>query len=273
MTKDEAMELFHKYNSVYYSRNTLRSYEITANQFLSFYPDIDKVEDFTSKNISGFLNYYTNQNYEPMGIRFKYYALRSFFLTLYEMDKLPKNPIRSIRTPKEHQNILTIVTYADIFNLRQASRDHIRDRAILELLWATGVRVEELCNIKLSDLHLDSRTIFLPETKDYHARHVIFTPFCKEWVSDYYKQRKNDSPYFFHSRNPQKPLTTQSIRDIIKKYRDIAGIKNEITPHSFRRSFAAILYKNGVPIEYIAKLMGHVNLKTTYRYVIYAKFI
>lgn len=273
MTKDEAIEQFLKFNSIHYSPNTLRSYQVVINQFSKFFPDITNVEDFKPPDVTKFLNHFLDKNCEPMGIRHKSYALRAYFLTLSEMNKLIKNPMRSIKIPKMHQNILPIVSYQNMYKLREVSRDNVRDRTIIELLWASGVRVEELCNMKVSDVHLDGRFIFVPKSKNYLARNVLFTPSCKEWLKEYLAQRKSSSPYLFPSPNVQEPLHTTSIRGVIKKYLEIAGIVENITPHSFRRSFAAILYKAKVPVDHIAKLMGHIVHKTTYRYAIYAEFI
>lgn len=206
-----------------------------------------------------------------MGIRTKYFALRSFFLTLTEMDKLEKNPIRIIPKPKEHQNICTVVSYEDMYKLREVTKNNVRERTIIELLWCSGVRVEELCNMKMCDISKD-RSIFLPKTKEYKSRSVLISPFCKEWLEDYKEQRNGLSTYLFYNKLNDK-LTTQSIRNIIAKNREIAGIDKNISPHSFRRSFASILFKNGVQIQYIARLMGHISIKTTYRYAIYAEFL
>ncbi|KUO71437.1 MAG: hypothetical protein APF81_09040 [Desulfosporosinus sp. BRH_c37] len=270
MNKEEAKRLFIEINAVHYSPNTLRPYTITINQFLDFFPEIDLVEDFTSKHVSDYFNHFMNLKYQPSGIRNKYFVLSSFFLTLIESGIININPMCSFCPPKEHQNIMPIVSFQIMDKLREATNNNLRDRTVIELLWATGVNVRELCNMTLSDMHLEGRYICLPNN-----RKVLFTTSCRKYLYDYIRERNNSSPlspYLFPSSNSE-PLTSQSIREIIKKYCRVAGIKINITPLSFRRSFAAILFDNKVPIEFIIKFLGHRDSKTTYRYKIYADFL
>lgn len=142
---------------------------------------------------------------------------------------------------------------------------NLRDRTIYEVFLSTGIRVHELCSILKDDVFYESNTMFI-KGKGSRNRYVIFKDQCKQRLQDYLKTRKDNDPHLFVSSRG-KGFATRSINFIMDKYLKLAGFeKGKITPHTLRRTFATNLYKNGMELNYIRRLMGHENIKTTLLY-------
>lgn len=196
----------------------------------------------------------------------KFFAVKALFIFLNEVANIANLPTVGIERPKRKTGILTVVDLLTMFKLRELMKDNPRDRAILETLYATGVRSQELCDIQISHIHMEERQIIIPKGKDLKPRIVLFTPNCREWLNHYLSTRHDDNPYLFITKFG-KPFLRYSIWQLLETYSKWAHLANIINPHAFRRTFATILYKNGVPIEYICLLMGHASIKNTERYI------
>ncbi|SHK74130.1 tyrosine-type recombinase/integrase [Desulforamulus aeronauticus] len=156
-----------------------------------------------------------------------------------------------------------------MFKLREATKESPRDRAIIETLFYTGVRVSELINILLEDIRWNGHQIWIRNGKGNKERFVLFTSDCGARITRYLDLRADNSPYLFVTRLG-KPFTRQGIHKIIKMYAEKANINQNVTAHSFRHTFATELALRGFPYEYISELLGHKNLNNAR---IYTKLI
>jgi len=159
--------------------------------------------------------------------------------------------------------------------IRAASKTNILDRAIMETLWFTGAKVQELCDLKLADVNLQDRYIKISKQKCLHKREVPFQPYYSGKLLGYLNVRKKllvrnggISPFLFLNKYG-KSFTPQEIRNIICRYTKIAGINKKVTPNCFRRSFFSILFNHGISLETISIFLGHRSLSTTTSYIIY----
>ncbi|WP_320170472.1 tyrosine-type recombinase/integrase [Maridesulfovibrio sp.] len=221
-----------------------------------------------------------NGIYKPKTLKRKLATLKSFLNFLEREDKIQFSPFRklhikigrSTELPKtiKKTSLLRLIKYAYIeknkFNPNSIGyKQTTRDICIIELLFATGIRVSELCSISPSEIDLKNNTLKI-NGKGNKQRLI---PLCeksslnilKEY-SRLYASTLHDSPSFFLNRD-MRPLSDQSVRRIIKKYSQIAGVTEHITPHMFRHTIATMLLENGVDIRNIQTLLGHSSLSVT----------
>ena len=198
-------------------------------------------------------------------------ALRAFlkFLRKREVECISPERIELAKLPERS---LDLITSAELERLIKAADDtdekSLRNRAILELLFSTGLRVSELCSLD-SDLDL-SRDEFSVRGKGEKVRVVFLSPTAKEAVRTYIKARKDMGEALFvnnaRGHEPGGRLTPRSIERIIKRYATKAGITKKVTPHVLRHSFATDLLSNGADIRSVQQLLGHASINTTQIY-------
>lgn len=151
----------------------------------------------------------------------------------------------------------------------------LRDKAILELLFSTGLRVSELANLKRDQINLD-REEFSVRGKGSKIRIVFLSAEARKWLQQYLQARQDLSPYMFvaHDRaqigreknNDAQPLTSRSIERLVQRYARQAGIMKKITPHTLRHSYATDLLRNGADIRSVQSMLGHASITTTQIY-------
>lgn len=202
-------------------------------------------------------------------------ALRAFLKFLRKRDVESLNPER-IELAKTSGRDLDLITSAELERLMNGPKggdvSSLRDKAILELFFSTGLRVSELCNLN-QDLDL-TRDEFSVRGKGEKVRVVFLSPSAKKAVAEYLKKRGDMSEALFVSygkggKNKGKDLsriTPRSIERIVKQYAVKAGITRKVTPHVIRHSFATDLLQNGADLRSVQALLGHANIATTQVY-------
>jgi integrase/recombinase XerD len=267
------------------SSKTLKAYGIDFKQFLSFISgkniDIKTPECVNKDLIIDFLKHLL-EKYKIKSVKRKIACLKAFFNFLESEDIILVNPFRKVKIhlkePKVLPKALNLNEIEGI--IRNAYKQvppitdsytyksTIRDIAVIELLFATGFRVSELCNIKTNEIDFDNsfvkvngkgskeRVIFI-ENKD-----VIIA--LKNYAT-LFQDKIQNSDYFFLNRFNSK-LSEQSVRYMIKKHAQAVKIGRNITPHMFRHSFATLLLEEGVDIKYIQHFLGHSSIMTTQIY-------
>lgn len=200
-------------------------------------------------------------------------ALRAFLKFLRRRDIASLNPER-IELAKTGGRDLDLITAAELERLMKGpegdSLQSLRDRAILELLFSTGLRVSELCNLN-QDLDL-SRDEFSVRGKGDKVRVVFLSPAAKKAVSAYLKKRGDFGEALFvgYGKGTKgkdlSRLTPRSVERIVKQYATKAGITRKVTPHVIRHSFATDLLQNGADLRSVQALLGHANIATTQVY-------
>lgn len=205
-------------------------------------------------------------------------ALRAFlkYLSRRDIESLAPEKIELAKQPDRHVEFLEVKEVRRLLDapMKQDAPETIkhRDRAILELLWSTGLRVSELCSLKLEDVNFERRE-FSVKGKGSKYRVVFFSDEAKEWLKKYLAIRHDASPMLFvghdraiGGRSELKGLSTRSVQRLVEKYGKAAGITKRISPHTLRHSFATDLLMNGADLRSVQALLGHSSITTTQIY-------
>jgi site-specific recombinase XerD len=281
MEIDDLKREFLEYTEITRGRSvkTIINYDHYLSRFLEF-TKVKKVSDITEEKIREF-RLWLNRQEGTAGNAMKrrtqnYYliALRSFlkFLARKGVKALPPERIELAKVPERS---LDLITSAELDRLLKAplvslknELKALRDKAILELLFSTGLRVSELCSLD-SDIDL-SRDELSVRGKGDKVRVVFLSPEAKRAVSAYLKSRKDMEEALFvnYGRGNAKPgrLTPRSVEMLVKFYAVKAGITKKVTPHVVRHSFATDLLENGADLRSVQALLGHANIQTTQIY-------
>lgn len=254
-----------------YSNNTIIAYENNIRDFLS-YCKIKNVKNMNEVNyqfIRGYISYLYKQKYQAKSITRILSALRSFFKYLKREEKISINPLDLITSPKVEKKLPKYLTINDVEKILNApdmsNKIGIRDAFILELLYVTGIRVSELTNIKLNDISIVEKKIKIMG-KGSKERIVYYGTRCQELLNKYLNIRndflKQANDYLILS-NTGKQISTREIRNIINRLKVKAGIDINISPHTFRHTFATHMLNEGADLRSVQELLGHENLSTT----------
>ena len=201
-------------------------------------------------------------------------AIRGFYRFLVQEKILPNDPARLIDLPKSGLKLPHVLSREEIEFLLNAPDTRkpigVRDTAMLELLYAAGLRVSELINLKLQDINLEAGFVRI-FGKGSKERIVPIGSHAREKVSTYIKAvrsrrlKQTTSPYLFIAR-AAKPMTRQGFWKLLRRYALQAGLKKKITPHSLRHSFASHLLEGGADLRAVQIMLGHVDISTTQIY-------
>lgn len=255
---------------------TIKAYKIDLNQYNSFCLDIS--DPFSKKAVDSYITELF-KHYKSKSVKRKIASLKAFFHYLEYTEFLAQNPFDKLDVyfreakllPKaisfhSIQKFLSVL-YAQKMQTVSAYQFKccLRDIAVIELLFATGMRISELCSLKPSDIDLENNTVLI-YGKGSKERILQFGN-CEviSALATYQSTFKADISacgYFFVNKRKQK-LSDQSVRFMINRYAALAGIEQHITPHMFRHSFATLLLGQDVDIRYIQKMLGHSSISTT----------
>lgn len=264
---------------------TLRNYDFYLKRFIvfaelqqCFYPE--QIDMSLIKNYRLWLNrlLFKGKNLSKKTQNYHLIALRSFLKFLVKNDLKTLAP-EKIELAKIPERSIDFLDYPDLKKLLEAplkTKDkkiiQLRDKAILELFFSTGLRVSELVSLKREQINLE-KDEFSVRGKGGKVRLVFISEEAKKWLSLYLKSRKDMGEYLFvrhdvanKTKHKEDPLNPRSIQRIVKKYAKIAGITNNITPHTLRHSYATDLLQNGADIRAVQKLLGHSSISTTQIY-------
>lgn len=266
------------------SQNTIRNYSLYLERFIEFAGDIEVVK-ITSEMIRRYrlwLNRYKNDNDgKALSILTQSYhliALRGFLTYLSRRD-IPSLSADKIILPKTVRKQVTFLQYDEVVNLIDNipldNEQGLRDRAIIELLFSSGLRVSELVNLNRDHINLKRRE-FMVRGKGQKDRPVFVSQHAAEQVENYLQARQDSLPALFlsYSRRSTKPtmsgdyrrLSARSIQRMISHYARLAGITKHVSPHTMRHSFATDLLMNGADLRSVQSLLGHSSISTTQVY-------
>lgn len=247
------------------SKNTALSYR---NDLLKFKDFIEKrdlnLNRLSSEDITSFIIFLKKKNYSSTSIVRILSGVRNFYKFLVGMGYV-KNTEIIIESPKVERKLPDVLTEEEIkkiLNVGEISRKHIRNLAIIELFYSSGLRVSELCNLKLSDLNLEEGFIRV-KGKGNRERIALLNKEAIEVLKRYLNERKNvfDEYLFLNSRG--KRISRQSVWKIVKKYSKYAGIDKNVKPHTLRHTFATHLLNEGLDLRVVQELLGHKSIATT----------
>lgn len=196
----------------------------------------------------------------------KHLALKGYSNILnYEMVGVPKrhNTVVDFITPEDVERILTIISTPDTHN-RLSLRRH-RNRAIVSLLYASGIRVGELCSLRITDMKMDTMT-FTVVGKGNKPRLCFFDERSRDYIREYLRKRKDQSPALFVHETSADTVNRGTVEMIFRNITIEAGFDHPIHPHTMRHSFATNLLRNNTNLLYVRDFLGHTSVQTTEMY-------
>lgn len=256
-----------------YSDKTIVSYSHDLRQFTSLLGLDIKWEDITKADIRRFLSYLNQQGYAKSSVSRKISCLRSFFNFLVRTEGLAGNPAAAIEIPRRKKT-LPVFLYAKEMELMLNTPDNsslgCRDKALLEVLYATGCRASEISGLRVTDVDWPSRTIRVMG-KGSKERIV---PFGKQAEAQLKLYINDVRPHLVASQRTVHvfvnyrgtKLSQRSLGRIVDKYVERAALQTGVTPHSLRHTFATHLLDNGADLRSVQELLGHANVSTTQIY-------
>lgn len=270
-----------------YSENTIKAYRKDLSVFSSWlsnnvesidyiYDDEEVIDfkiDFNSIDhhlIRRFINFLNRNNYKKRTLSRKIATLKSFFKFLNRQELIETNPMVHIISPKLEKSLPKFMYEYQIESLMNAPDLNtpigLRDRAIMEVLYASGIRVSELVSIKINDIDLDLGTINVTG-KGNKERIVPIGSFAIEAIKNYYKSGflEDKGEYLFYGLRG-KPLGDRSVRALLDTYIKKVSTTLNISPHTFRHSFATHLLERGSDLRVVQTFLGHESLSTTQIY-------
>ena len=266
---------------------TLKAYQIDLAQFEKDIPSC-YIEEITSDLLENFIAG-LHQKYKPKTVKRKIASLKALFHYFEYRELVDKNPFNKMQIKFREPVILpktiplhTVEHFLSTIYKQHAAaktdyqkRTTLRDIAVIELLFATGMRISELCSLKAKDVNLQDKNILI-YGKGAKERRIQLGNDDVVRISAEYKDafasQIQSCGYFFVNQSG-RPLSDQSVRRMINKYTSLAAIEMHITPHMFRHTFATSLLEADVDIRYIQEMLGHssINVTEIYTHVTMAK--
>ena len=250
-----------------YSKYTLINYKIDLDEFFVFIGEmpIEKVDYLTLRR---YLAKIREKEPKPRTIARKLSSLRSFLKFLTREGYLKVNPSKLLTTPKLDKRLPQFLTEEEVTKFIEAPKldDDMgrRDRAILETLYSTGIRVSELVGMDMESIDFISNIVKVAG-KGKKERLVPIGNRAIRAIQDYVEKRKHKEKAVFLNKSGKR-LSTRSVVNITEKYIKMAGIREKLSPHALRHSFATHLLNRGADLRAVQELLGHVNLSTTQIY-------
>lgn len=256
------------------SKNTLVSYERDINQLVAHLNQVDKkMIDATSEDLQSYIVYMQTVGKSNATISRSVASIKAFYKYLLKNKVVEENIAEGLVAPKVEKKELSILTPREVeCLLEQPNSSDLkgqRDKAMLEVLYATGIRVTELISIKISDVNLHSG--YIKVKKKNKERTIPVGNVALKCLSDYVENvrplliKTEEEETLFINANGQK-MTRQGFWKILKQYKDQAKIEKELTPHTIRHSFAVHLLQNGAEVKMVQEILGHTDVASTLMY-------
>lgn len=262
----------------HYSEKTKEAYQEDVLDFFLFLKETGN-EDYLSvtvQDIRIYLSFLHDQSYSRNTISRKLSSLRSFYQFLVKNDILSENPFSYIQMKRQQAKLPRFFYEKEIDALFQQTQgdDALdnRNRALLEVLYGTGIRVTECTNIKIKDIDFDTSVVLI-YGKGNKERYVPFGSFAHDAILDYMKHGRDElmtkgktTHDFLFVNHRGERLTDSGIQYILKKMIEKSSLTAEIHPHMFRHTFATHLLNNGADLRTVQELLGHSSLSSTQIY-------
>jgi integrase/recombinase XerD len=258
------------------SQNTVQAYETDILSFLNWLTKTPNINYLNLKedNINNYIAYLFKSKLKSSSVNRKISSLKSLYLYLIKKNILKNSPISEVITPKKEKYLPSSMSEDEVDRLLKSpdtsNKIEKRDKAMIEMLYATGMRISELVNLKLTDVDLQ-RCVAKVFGKGKKERLIPFGEAALEALSDYISDRdKSVSKEIFLS-NRGKKLSRVAFWQRIKIYLIRENLKNSISPHTLRHAFATHLLNRGADLRSVQLLLGHSDLSTTQIYTHIAK--
>ncbi len=266
---------------------TLRAYRSDLSQFCRYIQPADVLE-ITPKQLESFI-IWLHQQYKPRTVKRKIASLKALFHYFEYRDLIERNPFNKIQVKFREPVLLpktiplhTVETFLSTIYKQMADaktdyqkRNALRDAAVIELLFATGMRISELCSLNVKSVNLYDRTILIygkgSKERKVQIGNDDVVSILERYQTDFQTEIQSCG-HFFANQNGRE-LSDQAVRRMINKYTSLAAIDLHITPHMFRHTFATSLLEADVNIRYIQEILGHssINITEIYTHVAMSK--
>ena len=235
----------------------------------------DNISDITKEELEGYISSLETIGRAPTTISRNIASMKAFFGYLYQEGYITDNPASDMKSPKIEKNAPEILSINEIDDLlKQPSRNtpkELRDKSMLELLYATGMRVSELITLKVNDVNINYEFVVGHDRK--RDRQIPFGTEAKNALVAYLKDGResllgeNKDSDVLYPNCSGREMSRQGFWKLIKAYGKKAGIKSDITPHTLRHSFATHLVENGADLKAVQQMLGHSDISTTQMYM------
>jgi integrase/recombinase XerC len=250
------------------SPNTLRSNQSDLEQLTSFLGERE-IASVGHQDLREYLGLLLAKRTKRSSIARKLSAIRAFFKFLNREGVLAANPARLLATPRQDKRLPAVLTVDDAFRLlggpAAGGSRSLRDRAVLETLYSTGIRASELVGIDLGDIDRHGRLVRI-RGKGRKERIVPVGKQALDAIDAWCAARKRPQEAAVFTNPSGKRLTPRSVQRIVETYRKVLGLTQKASPHTLRHSFATHLLESGADLRSIQELLGHASLSTTQRY-------
>lgn len=256
------------------SKNTLLSYKRDINQLVTYFSSLDKkVVEATEEDLQKYIIYLTTMGRSSATISRNVASIKAFYRYLLRNKLIKENIAEEVMAPKVEKKELSILSVSEIEKLLEqpSSKDlkGQRDKAMLELLYATGIRVTELVSLLVTDINVNSG--YIKVRKKEKERTIPLSNTALRYLKEYIENvrplliKTEDEQSLFINTNGQK-MTRQGFWKILKQYKDEAKIEKDLTPHTIRHSFAVHMLQNGAEVKSVQELLGHTDVASTMMY-------
>lgn len=257
------------------SENTLQSYRRDLVQFEEYINDNRvRYTHVHEEHVKSYIEELQQMGKKPSTISRSIASIRSFYQFLVRKGKVKKDPTEKIQSPKIEKRVPSVLTSQEVELLLEQPKDAdlkgIRDKAMLEFAYATGMRVTEIISLDIQDVHLNEGYVVCKN--ENKVRNIPLGKMCEKALKEYIENSrniliKNDKEQALFVNINGKRLTRQGFWKIIKYYKEQAHIEKDITPHVLRHSFATHLLQNGADLKAIQAMLGHSDISSTQVYM------
>lgn len=257
------------------SKNTEVSYERDLRKMSQYlkWQEIESVKEVSATSLNSYVLYLEQNGMKPATISRSIASMKAFFAYLYKTHQIEADPTEKLKAPKIEKKLPSVLTTDEMSRLLEQpsgnSPKELRDKAMLELLYATGIRVSELISLKIADVNLQMEYV---NCMDAHKERIIpFGKKAQEALKRYLKDGRpklvedEDNEWLFTNCSGQS-MSRQGFWKLIKFYGGKAGIESEITPHTLRHSFAAHMVGNGADLKSVQEMLGYADISATQVY-------
>lgn len=241
-----------------YSPLTLKMYSFQYKLLKRYLGDI-KIDEFTTEKLKQYL-IESGGHLKPSSLGHRIRFIKSLFKSIHEEGYILKNPAAKLKEPKLGQRIPKFLSKYEIEHLREGCHTPM-ENALFEFFYSTGCRIGEVAKLNREDINFMENSVIVHGKGD-KEREVYFNIRCAIWLQRYLEKRDDDEPCLFVTeRNPKRRMSIDSLRYIIKRISNRAGIKKTIHPHQLRHSYATHMVDNGAPLEIIQSLLRNKKVK------------
>lgn len=263
------------------AENTSSAYVRDILQFESFVGErgITDLEDVINSDVVAFLMDLKSKGSSKSTVNRKLASVRTYYAFLQKRMGLKNNPADNIKSPKIEKKAMEFLKPEEVDKLMELPDDTdkgIRDKAILELLYATGIRASELIDMEIADINLRMGFVTC-EGENIRSRIIPVGRMARNAVEKYLEEsrsrltRSNEEERHLFVNFQGKPLTRQGLWKVLKEYGDMAGLSVNLTPQVLRNSFAIHMLQNGADLKSLQELMGHEDISATQVYLAFTK--